>query len=221
VRPLINAILVRKWTKVVVFLSCLIPLDIFIWRAFQENLSANPIEFVEHWFGDWTMRFLLITLSITPLRKLLRLPLLIRFRRMLGLFAFFYACLHFSAWIGLDRFFNLQDMWADVLKRRFITVGFAGFVLLIPLAITSTASWIRRLGGKRWRMLHRAIYLTATLGVIHYYWLVKSDERKPLQYAAILAVLLLWRLGIWLYSRSKRAAARPPVSPEPTTAESA
>ncbi|HEV2489402.1 MAG TPA: protein-methionine-sulfoxide reductase heme-binding subunit MsrQ [Candidatus Acidoferrales bacterium] len=216
-----NSILTSKWTKVVVFLLCLIPLDVLIWRVFQSDLTANPIEFVEHWFGDWTIRFLLITLSITPLRKLLRLPLLIRFRRMLGLFAFFYACLHFSAWIGLDRFFNLQDMWADVLKRRFITVGFAGFVLLIPLAITSTAGWIRRLGGKRWRILHRAIYLTATLGVIHYYWLVKSDVRKPLQYAAILAVLLLWRLGFWLYGRTKRAAARPAARPEPTTAESA
>ncbi|HEV2299065.1 MAG TPA: protein-methionine-sulfoxide reductase heme-binding subunit MsrQ [Candidatus Acidoferrales bacterium] len=220
-RAQINAIFISKWTKAVVFLSCLIPLDVLIWHAFQENLSANPIEFVEHWFGDWTMRFLLITLSITPLRKLLRFPLLIRFRRMLGLFAFFYACLHFSAWIGLDRFFNLRDMLADVLKRRFITVGFAGFVLLIPLAITSTAGWIRRLGGRRWQMLHRAIYITAILGVIHYYWLVKSDERKPLQYAAILAVLLVWRFGIWLYGHTKRAAARPPVSSEPTTAESA
>lgn len=220
-RAQINAILISKWTKTVVFLSCLIPLGALIWRAFQENLSANPIEFVEHWLGDWTMRFLLITLSITPLRKLFHLPLLIRFRRMLGLFAFFYACLHFSAWIGLDRFFNLRDMLADVLKRRFITVGFAGFVLLIPLAITSTAGWIRRLGGRRWQMLHRAIYITAILGVIHYYWLVKSDERKPLQYAAILAVLLVWRFGIWLYGRTKRAAARPPVSSEPTTAESA
>lgn len=220
-RSLINSILVSKWTKVVVFFLCLIPLGLLGGFAYQDDLTANPIEFVEHWFGDWTMRFLLITLSITPLRKLLRLPLLIRFRRMLGLFAFFYACLHFSAWIGLDRFFNLQDMWADVLKRRFITVGFAGFLLLIPLAITSTAGWIRRLGGKRWQTLHRAIYFTAILGVIHYYWLVKSDERKPLQYAAILAVLLLWRLGTWFNGRTKRAIARPAASPEPTTAESA
>jgi len=216
-----NSILTSKWTKVVVFLLCLIPFDIIMWRAFHSDLTANPVEFVEHWFGDWTMRFLLITLSITPLRKLLRLPLLIRFRRMLGLFAFFYACFHFCAWIGLDHFFNFHDMWADVLKRRYITVGFAGFVLLIPLAITSTAGWIRRLGGKRWRMLHRAIYLTAILGVIHYYWLVKSDVRKPLQYAAILAVLLLWRIGFWFYGRTKRAAARPAAPPEPTTAETA
>ncbi|HKW89876.1 MAG TPA: protein-methionine-sulfoxide reductase heme-binding subunit MsrQ [Candidatus Acidoferrales bacterium] len=220
-RAFINSILLNKWTKVVVFLLCLIPFDVLLWRTHQQDLSANPITFVEHWFGDWTMRFLLITLSITPLRRLLRLPLLIRFRRMLGLFAFFYVCMHFCSWFILDHFFNLPDMWADVLKRRFITVGFAGFVLLMPLAITSTAGWIRRLGGKRWQLLHRAIYIAAICGVIHYYWLVKSDERKPLQYAAILAVLLIWRLGTWLYGRTKRAALRPPVNPEPTTAESA
>lgn len=220
-RPLIHSILISKWTKVAVFLLCLIPLEILAWRTYQGNLTANPIEFVEHWFGDWTMRFLLITLAITPLRKLLGLPLLIRYRRMLGLFAFFYASLHFSAWIGPDRFFNLRDMWADVLKRRFITVGFAGFLLLVPLAITSTAAWIRRLGGRRWQMLHRAIYVTAICGVIHYAWLVKSDEHKPLQYAAILAVLLAWRVVLWLYGQKKRTGARPAVSAEPTTAESA
>lgn len=220
-RALFNSILLNKWTKVVVFLLCLIPVYILLWRVYQQDLTANPISFVEHWFGDWTMRFLLITLSITPLRKLLRLPLLIRFRRMLGLFAFFYVGMHFCSWLILDHFFNFPEMWADVLKRRYITVGFAGFVLLIPLAITSTAGWIRRLGGKRWQLLHRAIYIAAICGVIHYYWLVKSDESKPLQYAAILAVLLVWRFGIWLYGRTRRAAMRPPVSPKPTTAESA
>lgn len=219
-RPLINSILLSKWTKVVVFLLCLIPLDMLLWRAYQNDLSANPITFIEHWFGDWTMRFLLITLCITPFRKMLGIPLLIRFRRMLGLFAFFYVCLHFCTWFILDHFFNLSDMLADVYKRPYITVGFIGFVLLIPLAITSTAGWIRRLGGKRWQLLHRAIYISAICGVIHYYWLVKSDERKPLQYAAILAVLLVWRIGMWLYRRTKRAARRP-VNHEPTTAESA
>jgi sulfoxide reductase heme-binding subunit YedZ len=221
VRALINSILLSKWTKVVVFLVCLVPLGILGWRTFQDDLTANPIEFVEHWFGDWTMRFLLITLAITPLRKLLRLPLLIRFRRMLGLFAFFYGCMHFCAWFVLDHFFNFADMWADVLKRRFITVGFAGFVLLIPLAITSTAGWIRRLGGKRWQALHRAIYVAAILGVIHYYWLVKSDERKPLRYVGILAVLLAWRIGVWFYGYTRKPAARSPARTEATTAESA
>lgn len=219
---MLNSILTSKWTKVAVFLACLIPLGVLIWRATQGELTANPIEFVEHWTGDWTMRFLIITLCITPLRKLLKMPQLIRFRRMLGLFAFFYVCLHFSTWVGLDRFFNLSDMWADVQKRRFITVGFAGFVLLIPLAVTSTRGWIRRLGGKRWQLLHRAIYLSAIAGVIHYYWLVKSDERKPLQYAAIVGVLLAWRIGAWIRKRWQPQPAAPGLrSHEPTTAETA
>jgi methionine sulfoxide reductase heme-binding subunit len=218
----LNSILTSKWTKVAVFLACLIPLGVLIWRAKQGDLTANPIEFVEHWTGDWTMRFLIITLCITPLRKLIRMPQLIRFRRMLGLFAFFYACLHFSTWVGLDRFFNLHDMWADVEKRRFITVGFAAFVLLIPLAVTSTKGWIRRLGGKRWQWLHRAIYVSAILGVIHYAWLVKSDEHKPLQYAAMVGVLLAWRIGVWLRKKWQQQPAATGVhSKEPTTAETA
>lgn len=218
----VNSVLTSKWTKVAVFLACLVPLGVLIWRATQGDLTANPIEFVEHWTGDWTMRFLIVTLCITPLRKIVRMPQLIRFRRMLGLFAFFYACLHFSTWVGLDRFFNLHDMWADVEKRKFITVGFAGFVLLIPLAITSTKGWIRRLGGKRWQWLHRAVYVSAILGVIHYAWLVKSDEHKPLQYAVMVGVLLLWRIGVWMRKRwQQQTAARGVHSDEPTTAETA
>jgi len=216
----LNSILTSKWTKVVVFSLCLVPLGMLVLRAVQGNLTANPIEFITHTTGDWTLRFLVITLAITPLRKILRLPQLIRFRRMLGLFAFFYACLHFSTWIGLDKFFDWREMWKDVQKRRFITVGFTGFVLMIPLAITSTAGWIRRLGGKRWQMLHRAIYFSAIAGVIHYYWLVKSDVRKPLQYAAMVGVLLAWRLGSWIYDRGQRVAAGAPHA-EITTAESA
>ncbi|MGC1657887.1 MAG: protein-methionine-sulfoxide reductase heme-binding subunit MsrQ [Candidatus Acidiferrales bacterium] len=216
-----NSILTSKWTKVVVFLLCLVPLGVLIWRGFQGDLTANPIEFVEHWTGDWTIRFLIITLCITPLRKLLHVPLLIRFRRMLGLFAFFYVCLHFSAWVVLDHFFNLHEMWTDVLKRRYITVGFTGFVLLLPLAITSTAGWIRRLGGKRWQLLHRAIYFAAIAGVIHYYWLVKSDERKPLQYAGMVGILLAWRIGFWIYTRHQRSSAHNLPSEEPSTAETA
>lgn len=220
---MIKKILLSKWTKAAVFAASLVPLGILVWRATQGNLTANPIEFVEHWTGDWTMRFLIITLCITPLRKLLKMPELIRFRRMLGLFAFFYLCLHFSSWIGLDRFFNLHDMWADVLKRKYITVGFAGFVLLVPLAVTSTKGWIRRLGGKRWQMLHRAIYFAAIAGVIHYAWLVKSDEHKPLQYAAMVGVLLVWRIGAWARKKWQSAAARTARSKEPaiTTAENA
>jgi sulfoxide reductase heme-binding subunit YedZ len=192
-----------------------------VWRGSQEQLTANPIEFITHATGDWTLRFIVITLAITPFRKVLPLPQLIRFRRMLGLFAFFYALLHFSTWIGIDKFFDWPEMWKDVQKRRFITVGFAGFVLLIPLAITSTAGWIRRLGGKRWQLLHRAIYLTAVAGIIHYYWLVKSDVRKPLQYAYIVGILLAWRFGAWLYGRGERAATSSSRREEPATAETA
>lgn len=219
---MVKKILLSKWTKVAVFAACLIPFGILVWRATEGDLTANPIEFVEHWTGDWTMRFLIITLCITPLRKLLKMPELIRFRRMLGLFAFFYVCLHFSTWVGLDRFFNLHDMWADIEKRKFITVGMAGFLLLIPLAVTSTKGWIRRLGGKRWQLLHRAIYLAAIAGVIHYAWLVKSDEHKPLQYAAIVGVLLAWRIGIWARKRwQQQPAARGIPAKGPTTAETA
>lgn len=223
-----NSILTSKWTKVVVFLVCLIPFDMLLWRAFHNGFAGfpdnmdfgpNPIEFITHATGDWTIRFLVITLAITPLRKVLRLPQLIRFRRMLGLFAFFYACLHFGTWIGLDKFFAWSEMWKDVLKRRFITVGFAAFVLMVPLALTSTASMIRRLGGRRWQLLHRAIYASAILGVIHYYWLVKSDVRKPLLYAMLVGMLLAWRLGVWLYGRGQSATASSPRRTEPSTAE--
>jgi sulfoxide reductase heme-binding subunit YedZ len=201
----VRKLLSSKWLKVLVFLLCLVPVGILGWRAVHGDLTANPIEFITHATGDWTLRFLLITLAITPLRMLLGLPELVRFRRMLGLFAFFYACLHFSTWLVLDKFFDMSESWKDVLKRRFITVGFAAFLLLIPLALTSTAGWIRRLGGKRWQALHRLIYPSAALGVIHYYWLVKSAVIRPLTYAAILAVLLLYRLIAWLANRRRRA----------------
>ena len=215
-----NSILTSKWTKVAVFLLCLGPIASLGWSALHNDLTANPIEFITHATGDWTLRFLIITLAITPLRKIFRQPQLIRFRRMLGLFAFFYACLHFTTYIWLDKFFDLAEMWKDVQKRRFITVGFTAFLLLIPLAITSTAGWIRRLGGRRWQLLHRAIYVSAVAGVIHYYWLVKSDVRKPLQYAAMVAVLLAWRIGAWLIGRRRPAASRT-ASEEIVTAETA
>jgi sulfoxide reductase heme-binding subunit YedZ len=193
-----------RYLKVAVFLACLAPLGLLGWDAYTQNLGANPIEKITHTTGDWTLRFLLITLSITPARKLLGVPALIKFRRMLGLYAFFYGSLHFSTYIWLDKFFNLHEMLADVAKRKFITVGFTAFVLLIPLAVTSTAGWIRRLGGKRWQMLHRLIYITAICGVIHYLWLVKADIRKPLEYAAILAVLLSYRVGVWIMPKIKK-----------------
>jgi len=213
-----NSILSSKWLKIPVFLLCLVPLGALGWRGLHGDLTANPIEFTTHATGDWTLRFLLITLAVTPLRKTLGLPQLIRFRRMLGLFAFFYACLHFTTYIWLDKFFDLAEMWKDVAIRRFITVGFAAFLLLIPLAITSTAGWIRRLGGRRWQMLHRVIYLSAAAGVVHYYWLVKSDHRMPLTYAGILGLLLAWRAGLWIFGKRKHSGAAA-VPDQPTTAE--
>jgi len=197
-----------RFLKIVVFVAALVPFGLLLWRFFGASpldmstwgagLGANPIEKITHVTGDWTLRFLLITLAITPLRKLLNVPSLIRFRRMLGLFAFFYASVHFLTYIWLDKFFNLHEILADVAKRKFITIGFTAFVLLIPLAITSTTGWIRRLGGKRWQALHRLIYLAAIAGVVHYWWLVKADIRRPAQYGILLAILLLYRVALWL-----------------------
>lgn len=200
-----NSILTSKWTKAVVFLLCLVPAGVLIWDAVTFNLGSNPTQFLEHATGDWTLRFVAITLCITPLRRLFKLPLLIRFRRMLGLFAFFYGCCHFAIYLTFDQIFDLHGIWADIAKRRYITVGFTGFVLMIPLAITSTAGWIRRMGGKRWAALHRAIYATAVLGVIHFWWLVKSDVHVPMEYAAVFAALLGWRIADY-YAKPRRAA---------------
>jgi len=202
-----HALLNSKWSKPAVFLLCIVPVGLLGWRALHGDLTANPIEFITHATGDWTLRFLIITLCVTPLRKTFGLPELIRFRRMLGLFAFFYACLHLTTYIWLDKFFDLSEMWKDVVKRKYITVGFTAFVLLVPLAVTSTAGMIRRLGGKRWQMLHRLIYGSAALGVIHYYWLVKSAVIKPLTYGAIVAVLLMWRI-LDSISKGKQGRAR-------------
>jgi len=214
----VRRVLGSKWTKLPVFILCLVPLGRLVWRALHHHLTANPIEFITHQTGDWTLIFIVVTLAVTPARKLLRLPELIRFRRMLGLFAFFYGFLHFSTWIGLDKFFDWSEMLHDVRKRPFITAGFTGFTLMIPLALTSTAGWIRRLGGKRWLALHRLIYLTAIAGVVHYYWLVKSDVRKPVFYGALVVLLLLLRIGLWLGSRRPKQAAEV-LKPELTTAE--
>ena len=194
--------------KIAVFILCLGPLVWLAWKAFTGNLGANPIEVITHTTGTWTLVFLLVTLSITPLRKLSGLLELIRFRRMLGLFAFFYAVLHFLTYIWLDKFFDLHEMLKDVAKRPFITAGFTAFVMLIPLAITSTQGMIRRLGGRRWQQLHRLIYVSAAAGVVHYIWLVKKDIRVPVIYGCILGILLLYRLvAIWLKSRTKVASS--------------
>jgi sulfoxide reductase heme-binding subunit YedZ len=210
----------RRWIKLVVFLLCLTPIFLVLWRAFYgEGLTANPIEFITHFTGDWTIRFIVITLAVSPLRKLAGLPDLIRFRRMLGLFAFFYGTLHFLTYLWLDKFFSTQEIAKDVVKRPFITAGFTAFVLMIPLALTSTKGWIRRLGGKRWQNLHRLIYLTAIAGVVHYYWLVKSDIRLPVLYGALVAVLLGWRVVEKL--RRGSSHQRSAVSYQPSVLRSA
>ena len=204
-----HKLLTNKWAKACVFLICLLPLASLLWRGLHNRLTANPIEFITHTTGDWTLRFILLTLCFTPLRKLLALPELIRFRRMLGLFAFFYGCLHFTTYIWLDKFFDLKEVWKDIAKRPYITVGFFAFVLLLPLAITSTAGWIRRLGGRRWQLLHRAIYISAIAGVVHYYWLVKSAVLRPLAYGAVVAALLLWRLAAKFLSGPRTEKSSP------------
>ncbi|HXA55987.1 MAG TPA: protein-methionine-sulfoxide reductase heme-binding subunit MsrQ [Candidatus Acidoferrum sp.] len=195
-----DAVLKSKWTKAFIFLLCLVPFGLIAWTVVT-NTPPNPIEFITHGLGDWTIRFVCITLAITPLRDILRQPQLIRFRRMMGLYAFFYGSMHFGTWI-FDKF-SLTDMSHDIVKRPFITVGFAAYALMIPLAITSTKGMVRRLGFKRWQMLHRLIYFTAILAVIHYWWLVKSDVHRPERYGALVAVLLLWRIGTWLRDRQK------------------
>jgi sulfoxide reductase heme-binding subunit YedZ len=207
-RNFIRRFLATQWAKVLFFTLSLVPILVIGWRAYQGDLTANPVEFLQHQTGDWTLRFLIFTLCITPFRRLLDLPELIRFRRMLGLFAFFYVCLHFLTYLGPDQAFDVAAMLKDVVKRPFITAGFAAFVLLLPLALTSTAGWIRRLGGKRWQALHRSIYVCAILGVIHYYWLVKSDVRKPLFYGLLVGILLAWRLSNWLFKRKAVAVGR-------------
>ncbi len=183
----------QRVLKVAVFTACLVPLAALAWRGFTSGLGANPIEFITHATGDWTLRFLLITLAVTPLRRVTGWNRIIGFRRMLGLFAFFYGTLHLFTYLWLDKFFAWSDILHDIPKRPFITIGFSAFVLLVPLAITSTAGWIRRLGGRRWRALHRLIYVAAAFGVIHYWWLVKADVTLPATYACILAFLLAIR----------------------------
>src|SRR5579864_2940488 len=201
-----------RYFKPVIFLACLGPLAHLAWKGFHGMLGANPIEVITHSTGDWTLTFLLVTLSITPLRKLTRQYWLIGLRRMFGLFAFFYGCLHLTTYVWLDKFFDVHEMLADIAKRRFITAGMTAFALMIPLALTSTKWSVRKLGGKRWQALHRLIYLSAAAGVIHYIWLVKADLKKPLEYALVLAVLILYRILSWIASRA-------PQAPKPSTSE--
>ncbi|MFA6312369.1 MAG: protein-methionine-sulfoxide reductase heme-binding subunit MsrQ [Sterolibacterium sp.] len=183
--------------KSLLFVACLLPLARLGWGSWSDQLGANPIEFITRSLGTWTLNFLLITLAISPLRKLTGWHWLLRLRRMLGLFAFFYVVLHLATYLWLDQFFDWPAILKDILKRPFITVGMSAFVLLVPLAATSSNAMIRRLGGKRWQQLHRSIYAIAIFAVVHYWWLVKQDVTLPAVYALLLALLLgvraLWR----------------------------
>jgi len=217
---------IRFVVKPVVFLAALSPAVYLTWAALTNHLSANPLSDVTNETGVWTLRFVCITLLITPLRNVSGWNALVRFRRMAGLYAFFYGTLHFLTYLILDRFAGLVDYpdgmlslttvrnvvkssIGDIAMRPFITVGFTAFVLMIPLALTSTTGWIRRLGGKRWALLHRLVYATGIAGVVHYWWLVKSDIRRPMIYGAIVAVLLGFRLVKRLQQKKVRAVGRP------------
>ena len=205
-------ILFSPWTKRALFVLCLVPAFVLLGRGFTGNLSANPVEFIEHSTGDWSLRFLLITLAITPLRKIFDQPLLTRFRRMLGLFAFIYVCVHLLMYLTFDQMFDPVAIYADVIKRPYITVGTAGLLMMIPLAITSTAAMVRRLGPKRWQLLHRLVYFSTLAGVIHYYWLVKSDIREPAMYGGILALLMLYRVRMWTQKGTESKPRPTPVA---------
>jgi len=181
--------------KLFVFIAALGPLAYLFVKALQNDLGANPVEFVTHATGDTALIFLLSSLAITPLRKIANIRDLIRFRRMLGLYAFFYASLHLLTFVGLDHHFNWAEVLPAVYKRPFVTAGFTAWLLLVPLALTSTAWSIRKLGGKNWQALHRLVYFSAIAGVVHYWWLVKKDITDPLIYGVILAVLLGYRLA--------------------------
>ena len=194
-----------RWIKPPVFLLCLTPLAHLGLSAVRDGLGANPVEAITHSTGTWALFFLCVTLTTSPLRRVLHQNWLIRFRRMFGLFAFFYGCLHLATYIWLDKSFDFSEMVKDVYKRPFITAGFTAFLLMVPLAATSTSGMIRRLGGRRWQMLHRIVYFSAIAGAIHYYWLVKSDETVPLRFAAIVGTLLTYRLLV-AFARRLHAA---------------
>ena len=186
-----------RWLKPAVFLLCLVPVLWLAYRAFTGGLGANPIEAVTRELGDWALRFILIALAVTPVRLVTGWTAIGRLRRMLGLFAFFYVVLHFSSYIGLDQFFFWPGIWQDIVKRVYITLGLGAVLLLIPLAVTSTDKMIKRLGGRRWRQLHRLVYPAAVLGVIHFFMMIKADYTEPTIYALILAGLF----GIRLYKK--------------------
>jgi len=191
--------------KAILFVLALLPFVRLVWASFTNHLGANPLEFITHSTGDWTLYFLCITLAVTPIRRLMNWPWLVKFRRMFGLYSFFYACLHFLTFLWFDHFFDVPEMMKDVAKRPFILVGFSAFTLLIPLAVTSTNKMVKRVGAKRWQWLHRLIYVIAPLGVLHYFWMKagKHDFSQPILFATIVGGLLLFRV-YWAVQKGRR-----------------
>jgi methionine sulfoxide reductase heme-binding subunit len=205
----------RLVLKVVVWAACLAPLAVLGSRAWNGNLTANPISFITNWLGDWTLRILLTSLAMTPLRILFRWSWPVTLRRLLGLFAFFYASMHFCVWLVLDHFFAWREMGADIVKRPYITIGMTALTLMIPLAATSTAGAIRRLGGARWQWLHRLVYVIGVCGVLHFLWLAKKANPAPKYYAAMLVLLLGIRVWDWTRRRVARLSAASAAGPSP------
>jgi sulfoxide reductase heme-binding subunit YedZ len=183
-----------RFLQRVVFVNSMVPFVMLGWDAVQGRLGANPLEFVTHTTGALTLIFLILSLAVTPVRKIIGWPWMVRFRRTLGLFAFFYGCLHLLCYVWFDKFFHFRAMVHDVAKRPFIALGMLSFVLLVPLAVTSTKGMVKRLGGKRWNRLHRVVYVAAAAGALHYYLLVKADVRKPVAFAVVLGLLLAYRV---------------------------
>lgn len=194
----------RLALKLGVWVVCLAPLATLVLRAWRDDLTANPISFITNTLGDWTFRLLLASLALTPLRIVTGMAWQMPLRRLLGLFAFFYAALHFSVWIGLDHFFNWSQMGGDIVERPYITVGMLAFIGLVPLAVTSTTGMIRRLGARNWKRLHRLVYVVAVCAALHFLWLAKVGRRDQYVYAAIVALLL----GVRLWDATRRAFAR-------------
>ncbi|HYU78898.1 MAG TPA: protein-methionine-sulfoxide reductase heme-binding subunit MsrQ [Vicinamibacterales bacterium] len=201
----------RRVVKPAVFLACLIPFAQLVYGAFLGDLGANPVETITNTTGIWTLRLVVTTVAITPARWLTKWNVLIRFRRMLGLFAFFYGSMHFLTYFVLDQSLQFGGLWEDVMKRPYITMGFTAFVLLIPLALTSTQASIRWLGGRRWNLLHRLVYITAMCAVVHYWWKVKVDTTYPMYYALTVATLLGVRVWRAVAKRQTIAASRHPA----------
>ncbi|MBC8032237.1 MAG: sulfoxide reductase heme-binding subunit YedZ [Pyrinomonadaceae bacterium] len=195
-----------RFPKFLIFINALVPLALMLWDVYQRRVGANPLEFVTRTTGMLTLVFLMITLAVSPLRQITRLNWLVEFRRLLGLFAFFYGVLHLITYIWFDRFFNFKSVPGDVVSRPFIAIGMLAFFLMAPLAITSTNKMVKRLGGKRWNQLHKLVYVAGIAGVLHFWLLVKSDTRLPLTFGFVLMLLLAHRLFVKFY---------PPVKPMP------